>query len=246
LSAIFISYRRSDAEGEAGRLSDDLVKHFGENSVFMDVTTIEAGRDFRKAIDESIADCGVVLVVIGPEWLDTRNALGVRRLDDPLDFVRIETASALRRDIPVVPVLMRGAKMPRVEQLPEELKDLAYRNCVELTHVRWKSDVQVLINALRPLAGGPKSSATAAGPAAAGKAEVAKSAGAAGESASWADPLALQRLTSELAHYIGPIAEIVVKRTAPRCGSVEDLYRRVAQEIESQPEREKFLTSVRS
>ncbi len=158
MRAIFISYRRSDAEGEAGRLFDDLVKQFGENTVFMDVSAIEAGRDFRKAIDENIANCGVVLAIIGPEWLDTKDANGTRRLDDPSDFVRIETASALRRDIPVIPVLMRGAKMPRGEQLPEELKDLAYRNCVELTHVRWKSDIRLLIDALRPLVGDPKSS----------------------------------------------------------------------------------------
>jgi hypothetical protein len=246
LRAIFISYRRSDAEGEAGRLFDDLVKQFGENTVFMDVSAIEAGRDFRKAIDENIANCGVVLAIIGPEWLDTKDANGTRRLDDPSDFVRIETASALRRDIPVIPVLMRGAKMPRGEQLPEELKDLAYRNCVELTHVRWKSDIRLLIDALRPLVGDPKSSPSEAGPLAASRPDAAKVPEFDRETSSWADPIALQRLTKELARYIGPIAEIVVKRTAPGCDSLEDLCLKVAQEIESQPEREKFLASFRS
>lgn len=244
--AIFISYRRSDAEGEAGRLFDDLVKHFSENTVFMDVSAIDAGRDFRRAIDESIASCGVVLVVIGPEWLDASDSLGSRRLDDPLDFVRIETASALRRDIPVIPVLVRGAKMPRSEQLPEELQDLAYRNCVELTHVRWKSDMQLLIKALRPLMADPNLSASSGEPRDADRQNASKLSELANGSAAAADPLLLQRLTSELAKHIGPIAEIVVKRTASRCGSIEDIYFEVAQEIESQAEREKFLASLRS
>ena len=149
MRAIFISYRRNDSEGEAGRLLDDLVEHFGEDSVFMDVTAIEAGRDFRKAIDESVATCGVLLAVIGTNWVDAKTDAGLRRLDDPADFVRLETASALRRDIPVIPVLVRGARMPRPEQLPDDLKDLAYRNGVELTHARWGSDLQLLIKALR-------------------------------------------------------------------------------------------------
>jgi hypothetical protein len=72
LGAIFVSYRRSDAQGEAGRLFDDLVKHFGDQMVFMDVAGIEAGRDFRKAIEESVAKCGVLLVVMGPEWLNAK------------------------------------------------------------------------------------------------------------------------------------------------------------------------------
>jgi len=82
--------------------------------------------------------------------IDARNEGGKRRLDDPFDFVRLETASALKRDIPVIPVLVRGATMPRADQLPEDLKELAYRNGAELTHARWTSDLQLLIKALRP------------------------------------------------------------------------------------------------
>lgn len=150
MRAVFISYRREDAEGQAGRLFDDLTTQFGADSVFMDVAGIEPGRDFRRAIDEQVATCGVLLAVIGKNWLDAADEQGRRRLDDPLDFVRLETASALKRDITVIPVLVRGAVMPRPEQLPPDLKELAYRNAVELTHARWDSDVQVLIKALRP------------------------------------------------------------------------------------------------
>lgn len=146
--AIFISYRRDDSEGEAGRLFDDLVRTFGDQSVFMDVTDIKPGLDFRKVIDDNVADCGVLLAVIGPAWATITGGSGERRLDNPNDFVRLEIASALARDIAVIPVLVHDAKMPHPDQLPDNLKDLAYRNSVEITHARWNSDVQLLIGAL--------------------------------------------------------------------------------------------------
>ena len=172
MRAIFVSYRREDAEGEAGRLFDDLVGVFGEHSVFMDVAAIEVGRDFRKAIDESVATCGVLLAIIGKDWADARNQAGQRRLEDTADFVRLETASALKRDIPVIPVLVHGARMPRADQLPDDLKELAYRNGVELTHARWGSDVQLLIKALRPYVDESKSVPAGASEAGAGAAAV--------------------------------------------------------------------------
>jgi hypothetical protein len=150
MGAIFISYRREDSEGHAGRLFEDLVARFGKNSVFMDVTGIEPGRDFRKVIDSNVGTCGVLLAVIGKAWLTVKDESGARRIDDPIDFVRMETISALKRDIPVVPVLVHGAVMPRVDQLPPELSEFAFRNGVELTHARWESDIQVLLRALQP------------------------------------------------------------------------------------------------
>lgn len=167
MRAIFISYRREDAEGQAGRLFDELVDRFGADAVFMDVAAIEPGRDFRRAIEQHVASCGVLLAVIGRGWLEARNEAGTRRLEDPLDFVRLETASALKRDIPVIPVLVHGARMPLPEQLPADLAELAYRNGVELTHARWDSDVERLCKSLAahvaPQAAGP--SGTAAAPA---------------------------------------------------------------------------------
>jgi TRAP-type C4-dicarboxylate transport system substrate-binding protein len=146
--SIFVSYRREDAEGQAGRLFDDLVAHFGKDSVFMDVVDIELGRDFRRVIDQQIASCGFLLAVIGKGWLNTTDNEGRRRLDDSNDFVRLEIAAALKRNIRVIPVLVQGAKMPGGDSLPEDLKELAFRNAVELTHARWDSDTQVLIKAL--------------------------------------------------------------------------------------------------
>ena len=145
---IFISYRRDDTEGETGRLFDDLVRSFGENSVFMDVSDINPGVDYRKAIDDNVASCGVLLAMIGPQWSSITNSTGARRLDDANDFVRLEIASALARKVAVIPVLVHDAKMPQPDELPADLKELAFRNSVEITHARWNSDVQLLTNAL--------------------------------------------------------------------------------------------------
>lgn len=146
--SIFISYRRDDTEGEAGRLFDDLVRTYGDNSVFMDVAGINPGTDFRQAIEDNVATCGVLLAMIGPSWATITNSSGERRLEDPNDFVRLEIAAALARNIAVIPVLVHDAKMPAPDQLPENLKNLAYRNSVEITHARWNSDVQLLTKAL--------------------------------------------------------------------------------------------------
>jgi len=148
LRGVFISYRRDDTEGQAGRLFQDLADRFGRGSVFMDVTHIELGQDFRQAIDKHVASCGVLLTLIGKDWLSTADESGRRRLDDPGDFVRLETVAALKRGIPVVPVLVQGARLPRVEELPEDVRELAYRNGFELSHARWESDVEVLARAL--------------------------------------------------------------------------------------------------
>jgi hypothetical protein len=233
VGAIFISYRRHDTEGESGRLFDDLVREFGGRSVFMDVATIGVGRDFRKAIDDSLTASGVLLAMIGPSWLDAQRESGGRRLDDPNDFVRIETATALRRGIPVIPVLVRSARMPQADRLPTDLADLAYRHAVELTHARWKSDVQVLIGALRPLVNeadaedDQSTAATVTMPMPVRHADL--------------DPISLQLVARDLARYIGPVADIVVKRAARGCSSVTALRRSVAQEIEGAADRARFL-----
>ena len=251
LGSIFVNYRRHDSEGEAGRLFDELEKHFGEQSVFMDVAGIEPGQDFRKAIDQSVATCSVLLAVIGPHWVDSLDGAGRRRLDDPGDFVRIELASALRSNIAVVPVLVRGSRMPRADELPNDLKDLAYRNAVELTHARWKSDIPLLIRALRPYMGSPATKSEA-------KAEVRPPAETpalqptatrpterATTAASFT-PQTVDRLSRELAPYLGPIANVIVRRAAQRCASLDELCETVAREIVSDADRARFLRSWRS
>lgn len=114
----------------------------------MDVDSIGLGRDFRAVLQERLATCDVMLALIGRDWVDGKDKSGRRRLDVPGDYVRMEIAAALKRNIPVTPLLLHGAQMPSAEQLPEDLSDLAYRNGFELSHNRWESDVQELIKRL--------------------------------------------------------------------------------------------------
>jgi TIR domain len=252
LGSIFVNYRRHDSEGEAGRLFDELQKHFGEDAVFMDVAGIEPGQDFRKAIDQRVASCSVLLAVIGQHWLDARDGSGARRLDDPGDFVRIELASALRGNIAVVPVLVRGSRMPREDELPDDLKDLAYRNAVELTHARWKSDIQLLIRALRPYMGTPATEQPAPDakvqPAQPDQVPMRQTAARRTEAASIENSIDAQtvdRVSRELAAFLGPIANVIVRRAMQRSTSLDDLCTTVAREIVSDADRARFLRSCR-
>src|SRR5215813_8218489 len=122
---IYISYRRSDSASEAGRLADRVAARFGAGSVFKDTSAIPIGEDFRSTLAAEIERCDVVLALIGNTWL-------VPRLNNPDDLVRAELEMALSRRIPVVPVLVGGAPMPRRGALPDSLKELAYRNAVQL------------------------------------------------------------------------------------------------------------------
>ncbi len=151
MDGIFISYRRDDSAGYAGRLYDRLIPHFGAQRVFMDVEGIELGTDFVAAIEEAVGSCRVLIVIIGDEWLKTTDAAGRRRLEDPHDFIRLETVTALQRGIRVVPVLVGGAFMPRADELPDDLKPLARRQAIEISHKQWDATTAELIRALEAI-----------------------------------------------------------------------------------------------
>ena len=94
----------------------------------MDVASIPLGSTFAKELDKAVSQCQVVLVINRTTWTSVTAVDGTRRLDNPDDFVRIEIESALARDIPVIPILLEGAIMPKRMQLPESLHELARRN----------------------------------------------------------------------------------------------------------------------
>ena len=125
---VFVSYRRDDSRHQAGRLFDHLVEKFGKKHVFKDVDSIPPGVDFREVLTERVAGCDVFLAVIGDDWLWAEGPDGRRRLDDPRDFVRIEIEAALGRGIPVIPVLVGKAEVPKATDLPKSLRELSYRN----------------------------------------------------------------------------------------------------------------------
>jgi hypothetical protein len=146
---VFLSYRRSDVGGYAGRLADSLRQRLGQRSVFQDVATIAPGQAFPVAIDRALDDSDAVLAVIGPGWRAVASAGGGLRLFEADDPVRLELTRALHRDARVVPVLVGGAALPAAGELPEELRGLVQRQAVVLHDESWHQDVDGLIRSLR-------------------------------------------------------------------------------------------------
>jgi hypothetical protein len=147
---VFISYRREDSAGYAGRLHDRLVQELGD-VIFMDVDGIPLGVDFVERLTKEVASCDVLLAMIGPRWINIRDKKKKRRLDNPRDFVRVEISAALQRDIPVIPILVEGTEMPGDHLLPEDMKPLAVRNGLNVDHASFHTDLARLIRELKRL-----------------------------------------------------------------------------------------------
>jgi TIR domain len=209
MGKIFISYRRNDSEGEAGRLAADLEREFGEQFVFIDVNAIEPGLDFRGKIQRQIASCSVLLAIIGPNWTAPREEpAGKRR--PRTDFVHLEISWALKRRLRVIPVLVRGASMPNSRALPDELKRLALRNAVELRHAHWNSDLQLLVTALRRVLGTPKVEAIQEAPLETDDAIETAPSIAEDESVPASEPVAIQEQNSSGSQFWGIICLAIV------------------------------------
>jgi TIR domain-containing protein len=148
---IFLSYRRDDSAGQAGRVSDKLGAEFGEERLFLDVDGVRPGRDFHKQLTDAISNSAVLLAFIGPQWLDARDEDNNRRIDDPNDWVRIEIGAALKRDIVVIPVLLDGTKIPKANLLPEDLRGLSTRGAIEVRHTSFRADTDRLVRELREI-----------------------------------------------------------------------------------------------
>jgi hypothetical protein len=161
---VFISYRREETAGHAGRLYDVMSSRFGDTNVFMDVD-IAPGVDFVSRITQAVGACHVLLVVIGPRWTTIGGGARVPRLAEPGDFVRLEVEEGLRRaGVTVIPLLVGGARMPEPAELPPPLRPLSRRNALELSDSRWRYDVDRLLAALERLLGVTSPAATPATP----------------------------------------------------------------------------------
>ena len=151
MTKVFISYRREDSQHQADRLHAALKSYVSDpaRDIFIDVDNIPLGVDFAVHLESKVAQCDVLLALIGTDWLGVRDAkTGARRLDDPQDFVRVEIASALKRGVAVVPVLLDGAAFPAEQDLPDDLKPLARRNGVEVRRLTFDADVERLTRGL--------------------------------------------------------------------------------------------------
>jgi TRAP-type mannitol/chloroaromatic compound transport system substrate-binding protein len=148
---IIISYRRVDSAAMAGRIFDRLHAHFGDDSMFMDIDSIPFGSDFRQFISEAIRNSDVIVAVVGPRWLGPRDAVRPR-IHDATDPVRLEIEAALARGMPIVPVLVDGARMPSDEDLPDALKDFAFINAAAVDTGRdFQQHVQRLIRGIEDI-----------------------------------------------------------------------------------------------
>jgi hypothetical protein len=143
--SIFISYRRDDSGDMAGRICDRLAQHFG---VFRDIESIPLGVDFRQFIATAVEKCSGMLIIIGKEWASARDSAGYRRLDQANDLTRIEIEVALARAIPVIPILVHGAEMPRPQELPMTLRDLCFRQGRPIRSECFHQDMDFLVREL--------------------------------------------------------------------------------------------------
>jgi hypothetical protein len=148
---IFISYRREESRWSARSLYDRLCAHFDRKQIFMDIDAIALGDDFVKAIEKTVGQCEVLIAVIGARWLTSKDEQDGRRLDNPEDFVRREIATALKREIRVIPVLVDGASMPRSTELPDDLKPLIRRNALQVTDTGFDDDCRRLVAAIEQI-----------------------------------------------------------------------------------------------
>lgn len=152
MNKVFISYRRDDAQDAAGRISDRLSKEFGQDKVFMDVDNIPYGCDFREHLRNSVLQCDIFLAVIGEDWLDSVDSEGNRRIDSMDDFVRFEIELALKqKQTLVIPLLLHNTAVPHPDKLPGSLKELAYRNAVDIRHAHFQRDLDKLVEHLQKI-----------------------------------------------------------------------------------------------
>src|SRR5215218_3763727 len=167
-SRVFLSYRREETKHAAGRLADRIAERFSSSQVFVDVDSIPPGVDFSEATQEAVSGCDVLLALIGPRWTTIEDGEGRRRLDDPEDFVVLELRAALDRGIPVIPVLVDGAQMPKRAELPAGLERFTRRNAVRLDAETFRQDVGWLLDELAKMLPAQTGDATEARPAPAG------------------------------------------------------------------------------
>jgi len=147
---IFISYRRADSKYVVDRIRDRLIDAYSEEAVFRDIESIGLGRNFSDVLKEATTTCDIMLVVIGPQWTSITDDQGNIRLFEPRDYTRLEVETGLVNEkILVIPVLVMGARMPGVDEIPESLKDLRFRNAINVRNdPDFTPDMQRLIDGI--------------------------------------------------------------------------------------------------
>jgi hypothetical protein len=151
MAGVFLSYRRTDSGGWAGRIRDHLVVRYGDDHVWQDVDNLTVGSDYLPQILENIAAADAVLIVIGPHWLERARGRPTR-LANPKDVLRTEIVHALKRKSGVIPTLVGGARMPDAKDLPRPIAPLVKRNGIAMVDADWTRSIQLLFQKLQDLA----------------------------------------------------------------------------------------------
>ncbi len=145
-NAIFISYRRNDSQGMAGRIYDYLLKHFSKENLFFDVDNIAPGENFETSVVKAVEQCHTMLVIMGPDWLKEITAA---HTSDRKDWVELEISTALNQNLRIIPLLLEDTRMPAQTELPESLQPLSLRNALSVRHLSFSANMQTLISTLK-------------------------------------------------------------------------------------------------
>ncbi|MEH1827548.1 MAG: 4a-hydroxytetrahydrobiopterin dehydratase [Nostoc sp.] len=146
---IFVSYRRADSAAETGRLYSTILQELGRDTVFMDTSSIELGTEWPKKLEDALEKAQIVIVVIGTEWIRISDEYGLRRIDQEDDWVRREIEFALREDKKLLPLLVRGAKMPPSNKLPTSISALTQKQALDIRNDYWEHDIKLALEQLR-------------------------------------------------------------------------------------------------
>jgi len=142
---VFISYRREDTADAAGRVYDRLWRVLSKPNVFYDVSTIHGGQDFIEKILSAIGRSDAALIFIGPNWLAPVQQTSKPRIWEENDYVRAEVRAVLARRILTLPVLVAGARMPKSEELPEDINAIATINALPLRRESFDDDAENIV-----------------------------------------------------------------------------------------------------
>ena len=138
---VFISYRRQDSAASAIGIGQYLEKEFGRKNVYIDID-MQAGSKYPAVIEKRLAECTVLLVLIGPSWL---------KLQKPNDWVQLEIAYALKRNIAIIPVLIDGAQLPNKDALPDDIQGLLDHQAASVTLSGFRHEMAGLVRDIRSI-----------------------------------------------------------------------------------------------
>lgn len=149
---IFISYRRADSRVTSKRLTNIIANRLTDCEVVIDFAeTLPRGPKFEALLAQEVEKADVMVVVIGPDWLNIRDERGNRRLGNPKDFIRTEVeAGLINESAEVIIALIEGANLPNEDDLPEHLKKLAQSYVVTIREGKhFDVDIEHLVSAIQ-------------------------------------------------------------------------------------------------